>query len=688
MPITPQQKQAAEQQQLNAAIDTAPQVRLLAGPGTGKSKTIEKRVVNLLSQGIAANAIFVVSFTRLTCKELRQRIQAACAPFAFAMQAADIPVSTMHSLALRILRRANLLTAYPSTPMLLDEWEQTSVYDAELASHIGCIPGRASEIRLAHDAQWQTLNPAQIAQAQITPQEIAGFRSFHGTRTHLYSCVLPGEVIHRCVEAIQQGSLPPALLPAISHLIVDEYQDLNACDQEFIRLLTQNGAVLFVAGDDDQSIYSFRHANPDGIVNFATPYPQSATHILTDCFRCTPAVLAAANRLIQHNPNRVAKNLGSLYAASHPPVPGHLSVWSCSSVQQEAQVIAGSCEALRAAGLQGREDEIVILIANRRVQLAPIQQELTARGLPFALPRGKSLVDEQEGVRAGYTILRLIREITGTDRDYPAYRDLLELLTGVGAATCKSVGDACIANNQNFRDLFHLHQPPAWLSARASAAFVRIAAVVQAIAAWVLTDTLTARQADLDNLIRTYIFNSGATAVSAPAEWQSFVGTLPPSMMLEELLAYLSADDEAEQEQILAAVNERIGQPAQAGIQPQAKRIRILTMHGAKGLSGSVVFIPGAENGLIPSFRALQATGLLMEQRRLFYVSLTRAKACCIVSHVTTRTGASAQALTQSPFANMARSQFVADMAVASAPRTTPFTPAEASAIVAEISNL
>ena len=119
MPITTQQKHAAEQQQINAANDTAPQVRLLAGPGTGKSKTIEKRVVNLLSQGVAADAIFVVSFTRLTCKELRQRIQAACAPFAFATQATNIPVSTMHSLALRILRRANLLAAYPSTPMLL-----------------------------------------------------------------------------------------------------------------------------------------------------------------------------------------------------------------------------------------------------------------------------------------------------------------------------------------------------------------------------------------------------------------------------------------------------------------------------------------------------------------------------------------------------------------------------------------
>ncbi|MEK6701746.1 MAG: ATP-dependent helicase [Planctomycetota bacterium] len=617
MPITQAQKQHAEQQQAAAACDPAPQVRLLAGPGTGKSKTIEKRVVHLLGQGVAADGIFVVSFTRLTCKELRQRTQAACAPFPFAAQAANIPVSTMHSLALRILRRANLLTAYPSTPMLLDDWEQTQVYDAELAAHLGCQPGRASEIRLAYDAEWQTLNPAQIAQAQITPQEIAGFQSFHGTRTHLYSCVLPGEVIHRCVEAIQQGALTPAQLPTIAHLIVDEYQDLNACDQEFIRLLTINGAVLFVAGDDDQSIYSFRHANPDGIVNFLTPYPNASTHILTDCFRCTPAVLTPADRLIQHNPNRVAKNIVSLYAASQPPVPGTMAVWSCGSVQQEAQIIAGSCEALRAAGLQGREDEIVILIANRRVQLAPIQQELTARGLPFSLPRGKSLVDEQDGVRAGYTILRLIRDITGTDQDYPAYRDLLELLTGVGAATSKAIGDGCITNNQNFRGLFHAQPGPAWLTARGSGAFGRATAVVQAVSGWSLTDTIATRQADLDTLLRVQVFNSGALAATAPVEWQTFLGTLPPQMTLEELLAYLSADDEAEQDQILSAVNERTGQPAAAPAQVQAKRIRILTMHGAKGLSGSVVFIPGAETGLMPSFRALQATGLLIEQRRL-----------------------------------------------------------------------
>ncbi|MEP0765508.1 MAG: ATP-dependent helicase [Fimbriimonadia bacterium] len=213
-------------------------------------------------------------------------------------------------------------TTYPSTPIMLDDWEQTNVYDREFAGSLGCTPSRAAEIRLAHDAQWQTLNPQYVNQAQITPAEVQGFNAFHPARTNLYCCVLPGEVIYKCVDALQQGALQPNQLPQIDHLIVDEFQDLNACDQEFVRLLSANNTVLFVAGDDDQSIYSFRHANPDGIVQFQTAYPASATHVLTDCFRCTPAVLGPASRLITYNSNRVAKNLTSLYGAATPPVQG------------------------------------------------------------------------------------------------------------------------------------------------------------------------------------------------------------------------------------------------------------------------------------------------------------------------------------------------------------------------------
>lgn len=188
MPITNSQKAAAEQQQWNAARDQAPQVRLIAGPGTGKTHTIEKRVADLLNNGANPANVYVISFTRATCAELRARIQTFCSNQPCALAASQIYISTMHALALRILRRANLLTSYPSTPIMLDDWEQTNVYDRELANTFGCNVTRAAEIRLAHDAQWQTLNPHYINQAQITSSEMQGFNAFHSTRTNLYSC--------------------------------------------------------------------------------------------------------------------------------------------------------------------------------------------------------------------------------------------------------------------------------------------------------------------------------------------------------------------------------------------------------------------------------------------------------------------------------------------------------------------
>ena len=158
-------------------------------------------------------------------------------------------------------------------------------------------------------------------------------------------------------------------------------------------------------------------------------------------------------------------------------------------------------------------------------------------------------------------------------------------------------------------------------------------------------------------------------------------------MTLEELLQFLAAESESDQQTIIDAVNGRIGGVSQTQTNPQ-KRIRILTMHGAKGLSGKVVFIPGAEQGLMPSFKALQATGLLIEQRRLFYVSITRAMVCCIISHVAQHTGAQAMALTQRSVARLTRSQFLNEMNVMSITRTSGLTNIEAQAIIGDIINL
>ncbi len=688
MPITAAQKAQAERRQWTTARDSAAQVRLVAGPGTGKSRTIEKRVADLLSNGATPGNVYVISFTRATCAELSARIQNFCSNLPCAGAASQVRVSTMHSLALRILRHANLLASYPSTPIILDDWERTNVYDIELAGSLACTLGRAAEIRLAHDTQWQTLNPQHVNQALITPAEVQGFNAFHAARTNLYSCILPGEVIFKCVDAIHQGALQPNQLPSIDHLIVDEFQDLNACDQEFVRVLSSNGAVLFVAGDDDQSIYSFRHANPDGIVQFPGVYPLSSTHILTDCFRCAPQILAPASRLIAYNPTRVAKDLVSLYGTATPPVQGRLWVWSFQTAQEEAQAIARSCQELINAGMAGREDEILILISNRRVQLNLMAQELGNLGLPYDPPRGASLVNEYEPIRAVYALLRIARDQATSEEDYPAHRDILGVLSGAGHVTAKAVADACITNNQNFRNLFHLPACPSWLTGRPASAVQRVMAIVQVAANWTMADTLASRTADITGLLSAHVFTSGGNAANNVTMWNTLVDALPGQITLEELLQFLAADSESDQQAILDLVNQRIGggsPPTPTAVQ---KKIRILTMHGAKGLSGKVVFIPSAEQGIMPNFKALQATGLLIEQRRLFYVSVTRAMACCIISHVAQHTGAQAMALTQNPVARLTRSQYLNEMGSPSMTRASGLTGAEAGAIVSEVANL
>lgn len=688
MAITPAQKAAAEERQWQAARDTATQVRIVAGPGTGKSRTIEKRVAHLLENGAEPDELYVISFTRATCAELRDRIQSFCADRSCGSLAPDVRVSTMHSFALRILRRANLLTSYPSTPIILDTWEQKNVYDGELASVIGCTPGRAAEIRLAHDARWQTLDPQYVNQAEITRAERRGFNAFHISRTNLYSCVLPGEVIFKCVDALRSGALNPSRLPPISHLVVDEFQDLNACDQEFIRLLAAQSAVLFIAGDDDQSIYSFRHANPDGIVQFPTTYPSSRTHVLTDCFRCAPAIASAASRLIEYNPNREPKTLNALYAQADPPVQGQVLVWSFRTARAEARVIAESCRELINAGMAGREDEILVLISNRRVQLDLLRDELRELNIPFEPPPGASLIDRHEPIRAVYSILRIARDQTLDEDDYPAHRDLLALLSGVGLGTAKAIGDACIENNQNYRNLFYLPTLPSWLPQRAARAAARIAAVAQAASTWALTDTVAERTPDIAGVLENHVFTSGRNSGRSVRMWNRLAELLPDTMTLEELIQFLGADTEADQRAVFELASQRTESEHEATTGPETKRIRILTTHGAKGLTGKIVFIPSVEQGIMPSFRALQATGLVIENRRLFYVSVTRAMACCIISHAIQHTGSQAQVLRQQSVVQLTRSQFLSEMEVNSTNRTSGLSVSEATEIVSQVNSL
>jgi len=200
----------------------------------------------------------------------------------------------------------------------LDDWEISAIFDSEFSRSLGSTPTRASEIRRDHEAFWSTgiWNPANLPafNIPITQQERNSFNGHYSTRTQTYACVLPGEVIRTCVDAIIGGHIDPVAELGVEHLIVDEVQDLNPCDFQFIDALIQRGVNVFISGDDDQSIYSFRYAFPQGIQNFTTTYPTATNHVLNDCFRCTVNVLNAASNVLNAfpDPNRIPKNLNSL----------------------------------------------------------------------------------------------------------------------------------------------------------------------------------------------------------------------------------------------------------------------------------------------------------------------------------------------------------------------------------------
>ena len=629
MPITPAQIAAAQAVQHAAAHDAGTRVRLVAGPGTGKSASIEERICWLITQGVQPDEIYAVSFTRASALDLRLRVHMFAVQPAYA-NIGDVAVTTLHSLALRVLRAGHQLGAYPVDPLVLDDWEVENTFDAEFGHVGGYSKKRREQIRRERDAFWSTgvtAPPNYLPpNPPISAAEQAAFNAFHGPCTQTYACVLPGEIIQLCVQRMQAGVLNVVELLGIQHLIVDEFQDLNPLDLKFVDLIIQQGVRVFVAGDDDQSVYSFRHASPAGIQNFHTTYPGCGQHQLTHCFRCPPNILTASTTLIAAHagPGRIAKAHTSLYAAAAPPVNGSVFRWRFPSAKREATVIAESCRDLIAAGMAHRD--ILILLSNQRVLSQPLMEELVAAGVAAEHPREEGFIDSDPG----RLVLALLRIVCNPD-DYVSLRVLLGQRHGVAVARCRLVFDAVLGNNLNYRDVFYNPLPGGAFTGQALSTINHARTSCAIIAAWNEADTLATRRDAIRDIITTH-YNAAQAA-----DWMTFSAVLPVDMTLEEVRDFLWAESDEQQSTVLVAAHQRLGlEVPEGGVLPP--RVRIMTMHGSKGLSARVVFIPGLEEEIFPGPWRQPYAGLVLEAARLLYVSITRARAACVLSYASRRT--------------------------------------------------
>jgi DNA helicase-2/ATP-dependent DNA helicase PcrA len=617
-------REAVEAQE-RAAHDPSDQVRTIAGPGTGKSFTIEERVCWLLGQNIDAKSIAAVSFTRASAGDLQERIRAACARKGH--DHTGIAVSTLHSLALRTLKARGILgNTYPVDPKVLDRWELRNVFDKEFGKAMGVRTiTRRAEIRGDFEAFWSTGKHEPRASQKppdppITDEERDRFRAFHGARSQLYACVLPGEIVQRCVEMMEAGTLDPAALLGIEHLIVDEYQDLNPMDLRFVRALAGEGVKLFVAGDDDQSLYSFRYALPEGIQRFDQEFPGSGDHALRHCFRCTPAVLSMAETLIAANAadGRIPKDYVSLYEDADPKVSGGSGCWRFADASDEARAIAESCRRLIDAGMPPRE--IMVLLSNVRALARDLREAFEEFDVPYEPPREKRFKDTPTG-RAFLTVLRL----AGRTDDLVALRTLLDLRRGVGVGAADKIARAAIDYDLTYRSLFYEPLPDGKFGSRETTALNAVASIAQSLLEWSPDDMWADRRDELAPLVRDVLNDD------PEGEWEDEAEPVPEEATLAELARFLSAEKDDDEAEALVAIQRRLGNEVSLeDVLPP--RVRMMTMHGAKGLSARVVFIPGLEEEVLPGSARREYVGQVYEAARMLFVSITRARLVCVAS--------------------------------------------------------
>jgi DNA helicase-2/ATP-dependent DNA helicase PcrA len=396
-------------------------------------------------------------------------------------------------------------------------------------------------------------------------------------------------------------------------------------DLRFVHGLAERGVQVFVAGDDDQSLYAFRFATPDGIERFPVERPGTGDHTLAECFRCTPAVLDTAQSLMRAfpAPDRIEKNLRSLWGDADPPVQGTVECWRLRSGQAEARAVAESCRRLIEAGVEPRE--IMVLLSSTRSQAQLIQDALASEDVPCSPAQEEPITDTEPG-RAFYALLSIV---SGPE-NYVAHRTLVGIRRGVGSSTCTEIARAVVANNRNYRELFYGPIPEGLLSPRARSAVIAAADVCAELVEWSKEETLGDR---LDDLCR-HVDDVRSEGASGPL--REYLTGLPAEMTLEEVCRLLGAQRDDDRRRVLEAVAERLGQPELAG-ELAPDRVQMMTMHRAKGLSAQVVFIPGLEEGILPGEKRRPYPGLVLEAARMLYVSITRARYMCVVSYASTR---------------------------------------------------
>lgn len=571
------------------AADPGRILHVLAGPGTGKTFAMMRRIARLLQQGVIPQSILAVTFTRTAARDLGEQLSS------LDVQGADeVRATTLHSLCFSILSSQEAFSFNQRTPRPLMSFEIDCLEHDLAHSFSGKKATRC--LLEAYEAAWARLQRDTPGHAP-TPQD-QSFETALLAWLRFNQAMLIGELVPLTLAFIRANPGLP-ILPNLEHVLVDEFQDLNKADQELVRALARIGSLL-VIGDDNQSIYRFRHANPDGVRSFPTDVPGTLTYSITECRRCPPNIVALSNSLISHDPHTTrpqpltpqsTRQDAKIYVVQHATLADEIS-----SVAEFVDHYLSQHPDLPA----GR----VLILASRRFIGNAIKDVLIHRGRN-ALSYFHEDALSEDAAAEGFCLLSLL--VSPTDRA------ALRAWLGFGSA------DRRRRSYARLRD---------YCERQAMAVPHALAALAAGILSIPYTAPLVARWSDLQTKLALLAPLSGLALVDAL--WPAGNPDLNEIRTVAASLALTTADNE----ELLSELRQAITQPELPGSDSDV--IQVMSLHKSKGLTRDVVVVAGCMAGTLPSVDTdtlpEEQAAQVEEQRRLFYVAITRATSVLVIS--------------------------------------------------------
>lgn len=594
------QNQSLSEEQKLAVSHWGSSARVIAGPGSGKTHSIAHRILYLVRQRhVPSSEIVVLTFTRVAAKELSDRLGE------MGLSSDEIPhISTLHSYALK------LLSAYPAHAGLnlpihiADDYEESHIILPELAQITGKSKPEVTEAFQAYQATWNTLDAEHVDWGKVSFQ--SEFERALDSLASFYDFTLRGQLVFLLQKLLDENPSIAVEL-GVRHVLVDEYQDLNYCDQAAIEHLEASGATLYIVGDDDQSIYDFRHAYPEGIRRFVDTRSGAGHYELSSCYRCPPEILELGIKLISLETNRVEKRLTSTRSTGI----AEIEAIQFANESEEARGIARICKLFVTDGEVSPKD--VTILVSRNALAPPIlhallDEQLEATSLVSLWPlggKGKG----NEGGRQVYCLLRLVADRS----DSLALRAWLGLQTGIGEKALTGVRSLGLKEGMTLpQTLEKLALQPDILPRvgnKIARQFERLNEILNRL------DNCASTRETIENAINE-VSSLDNDAKEELSEFFEYHIGITEDDSLKRLIASLSTFD------------------LQAERTLDNDAVRIMTMHKAKGLSSKLVIIPGLEQDLLPGNMANDIA------RRLMYVAVTRSSKYLILTHAFRRHGA------------------------------------------------